>query len=197
MSVRIPIAHSALFLTLALSACTSDILTGPQGENRPEAVGGVPLCQAGCLDTDPNPDSAGVFIGATNTDLCTEGTDIDLDGLIDFCEKNLIQAFAPELNYSSADETGREPKWAAQWMDDSTVRLMYLLSYYRDAGSSAFVCSLPPPFPVESCFGHNGDSEHLALDVTELHPVSRTPYLGVFQQAGGRDGCTTAVQSGV
>lgn len=31
----------------------------------------------------------------------------------------------------------------------------------------------------------------------ELYPVARTPYLGVFQQTGGRDGCTTAVQSGV
>jgi hypothetical protein len=124
------------------------------------------MCQAGCIDIDPNPDSAGIFIGASSPEQCTVGTDTDLDSLIDFCEKNLIQAFAPELDYAFGDEVGMEAKWAAQWMNDSTVRLIYLLSYYRDAGSSAFICSVPPPAPTQSCFGHNGDSEHLTLDVS-------------------------------
>lgn len=40
---------------------------------------------------------------------------------------------------------------------------MYLLSYYRDNGSDAWVCSLP--LSPDSCRGHNGDSEAVAFDV--------------------------------
>lgn len=43
------------------------------------------------------------------------------------------------------------------------MRIGYLLAYYRDAGSSSFGCTLPGA--PSSCYGHNGDSEAIALDV--------------------------------
>ncbi|HET7025322.1 MAG TPA: hypothetical protein VFI39_08980 [Gemmatimonadales bacterium] len=154
---------------MAAVAC-SDTLTSPPG---PEASKVIPFCQLGCLDQDPHPDSAGVFLGSGITpDMCTDGTDSDQDGLEDFCETNLALAFAPELRYSDADEVGREPYWAARPISRyiaDTVVIAYLISYYRDAGSNTWGCSIPSiPFiwdkPVE-CNGHNGDSEAIVLDV--------------------------------
>lgn len=159
----------SIVLGLALlTSCTSvDTATGPL--DAPAAAGDdiVPMCQAGCVDVDPSPDSAGIFIGQTSADQCTEGNDVDVDGLADWCETRIAQAFAPELKHWSADEMGRESKWAARWLDaeQTTVRVIYLLSYYRDAGGSAWVCSLPAPWWTESCFGHNGDSEAVVLDL--------------------------------
>ena len=68
---------------------------------------------------------------------------------------------------------GREPKWAARWQDaeQTTVRVIYLTSSYRDAGRSAWVCSMPTPWWTESCDGHNGDSEAIALDL-KYHDAS-------------------------
>src|SRR3972149_6604325 len=43
--------------------------------------------------------------------------------------------------------------------------LSYLFSYYRDEGSNAWLCNLPPPFWHPSCEGHNGDSEAIFLEV--------------------------------
>ncbi len=131
------------------------------------------MCQLGCLDQDPSPDSAGIFIGQTTADGCVGGSDADQDALADFCETRLAQAFAPELRHWSADEMGREPKWAARWQDaeQTTVRVIYLTSSYRDAGRSAWVCSMPTPWWTESCDGHNGDSEAIALDL-KYHDAS-------------------------
>ena len=55
-------------------------------------VGVQPLCQLGCVQTDPDPNAPGIFLGSgvtptacrrTNTNLIT---DSDGDGLGDFCE---------------------------------------------------------------------------------------------------------------
>ena len=101
-----------------------------------------------------------------NADECTGYTDGDQDGLGDFCEKNLAAAFAPELYYSHTDETGREPHWVARpasQYDADTVVIGYLLSYYRDAGSQTFGCTLPGA--PSDCDGHNGDSEAIFLRI--------------------------------
>jgi hypothetical protein len=157
----------ALALLSTYACSTQDPIENPATDPGVQTMNVTPMCQVGCGDPDPHPDSVGIWIGATTPDLCVEGTDADADGLIDFCEKNLAQAFAPELKYWSADEMGREPKWAARWRDEehTIVRVIYLFSYYRDAGSSAWVCSLPAPWWTESCFGHNGDSEVISLDM--------------------------------
>lgn len=126
----------------------------------------APMCQLGCVETDPNPNAAGVFLGSGVTpDFCFVGsyTDADQDGLGDFCEKHLAAAFAPELYYSSGDDVRREPRWAARLAPVDKVRLAYLLSYYRDEGSNSFGCNLP--FHPSSCDGHNGDSEGIYLQV--------------------------------
>lgn len=127
-----------------------------------------PMCQEGFCggETDPNPTAPGYYIASSVTpDACLYGghTDADVDQLSDFCEKNLASAFAPQLHYYQYDETGREPHWVARRIAEEGVRLGYLLSYYRDAGSSSPGCSLP--FHPPSCDGHNGDSEAIFLDL--------------------------------
>jgi hypothetical protein len=125
-----------------------------------------PLCQLGCIETDLNPNEPGVFLGSgVDDELCFNGsqTDNDDDGLSTFCEKNLAVAFAPELWYASNDELGREPKWVAQRLLDggeASVRVMYLLSYYTDIGTTEPPCSVSSP-----CYAHYGDSEWIALDL--------------------------------
>jgi hypothetical protein len=128
----------------------------------------VPLCQLGCLETDPNPSAPGVFLGSGVTDEVCFGsaqTDNDQDGLSTFCEKNLAAAFAPELWYASNDLVGREPHWVAKPVaaGSSTVRIAYLLSYYDDGGTTSPLCD--NSFGDGPCSGHFGDSELIALDV--------------------------------
>lgn len=136
-----------------------------------------PKCQLGCLDVDPNPDSAGIFISnSVNNDLCVEGTDVDADGLSEFCEKQLAAAFAPQLYYWDIDDIRGEPHWLARWSNDGEqVVIGYLYSMYRDEGSTAFVCTVPLPWPFPNppikCAGHNGDSEAAFLEV-KYHPAS-------------------------
>lgn len=128
----------------------------------------VPLCQVGCVETDPFPTAPGVFLGSGVTpDVCVAGgqSDADQDGLGDFCEKNLAFAFAPELYYWSFDNVRREPYWVARPLVESEqVLIGYLLSYYRDEGSSAWACG-PGQIVAPSCNGHNGDSEAIFLTV--------------------------------
>jgi hypothetical protein len=69
------------------------------------------------------------------------------------------------LYYWGYDEVGREPYWAAAPSDSGRVKVAYLLGYYRDAGSDAYICNLPPPLWHSSCEGHNGDSETIILEV--------------------------------
>lgn len=139
----------------------------------PEGPGGIaanitPLCTIGCGETDPWPDAPGVFLGSGVTPSeCLGGghTDADGDGLSDFCEEHLAYAFRPFLLHSMYDNLGRQPYWAARPLGgfDDPVRIAYLLSYYRDEGSDAYVCSLPGAH--WSCHGHNGDSESIIIDV--------------------------------
>lgn len=163
--------HRGLFPLLLLGVCACS--AGIPSENSSARMDvAQPLCHVGCVETDPFPDSAGVFLGSGVTgDLCfADGgqTDHDGDGLSTFCENNLAAAFAPELYHWAYDEVGREPYWAARPVPASsgdTVKIAYLIGYYRDAGSSAYLCQLPPPLWHPSCEGHNGDSEMILLRV--------------------------------
>jgi hypothetical protein len=111
--------------------------------------------------TDPAPAAPGIFLGTDVTSPACLGNvgDGDNDGLLNRCEAALAAAFAPELNYSSGDDTRRQPHWAARPRDGGRVRLAYLLSLYRDLGTVG--CTLG----VVLCGGHYGDSEILVLDV--------------------------------
>jgi hypothetical protein len=162
------------FLLLPITTCSDSSRSNPTS---PRALVG-PLCQLGCTETDPNPNAPGVFLGSGVTpDVCYFGTytDADQDGLGDFCEKNLAAAFAPELYYYNGDNVGREPHWVARISSGDKVMVGYLLSYYRDEGSQAYLCTLPPPFHDPSCEGHNGDSEAIFeetyYDFTSQHWV--------------------------
>lgn len=152
---------------LAVSACDSPTLAPVQPSTDARAGNFSIACQLGCVDIDPNPAAAGVFLGNEITatycwDDLSSG-DVDADGLSDYCEKLVAQAFAPELYFSPGDAMGREPRWAARLKSGNAIRVAYLPSYYRDAGSGSFGCTLPGH--PSSCNGHNGDSEILAMDV--------------------------------
>lgn len=151
----------AVAVVMIVSGC-SDWPTSVQLHR--STVGVQPLCQLGCVQTDPDPNAPGVFLGSgvtptacrrTNTNLIT---DSDGDGLGDFCEIQLATNFAPELYYAYGDDVRREPYWAARFMDDeeNEVAIAYLLSYYRDTGSKGSVIGYD---------AHNGDSEYIILYV--------------------------------
>jgi hypothetical protein len=95
--------------------------------------------------------------------------DSDLDGVEDFCEKNLAAAFAPELAYGHADAVGREPHWVLRKLSVGSfsvdqVRIGYLLSYYVDYGISDPLCEQNVT-PSSWCRGHAGDAGDIYLDV--------------------------------
>ncbi len=95
------------------------------------------MCQLGCMDVDPDPDSAGICLGSAVTeDLCFGGeqSDSDGDGLSTFCELAAAAAFAPELYFAYNDDVGREPRWAAMPVRSTEIRIAYLISYYVDNG---------------------------------------------------------------
>lgn len=151
---------------LLVSTAISCAESGIPSLTAPDAVIGGPDCQVGCVEEDPDPSAPGVFLGSGVTPwICASGsqTDGDQDGLSTFCENQLAAAFAPELYYWNADNVGREPHWVAQWDGEEHVLIGYLLSFYRDEGSDAWVCGLP--FAHWSCNGHNGDSEAIFLRV--------------------------------
>ncbi len=186
--------------TVPAFGLTGDIEAPPQTD-----------CHEGfCVgDTDPNPNSPGVWISNTVVpDICSGGSDNDGDGLATICENNLAAAFAPELVLSPTfnDPTTREPRWAARPLDEyaSRVRISYLLSYHRDLGTSHSLCASlpgPPPWPIpwpyssNPCDGHHGDSEIITLDVeydydTEHWLLIRAEYsahegFNVYETSGG------------
>lgn len=128
-----------------------------------------PACTIGCIEEDEFPNKPGVFLGSGVTpDLCFGSgyTDRDQDLLGDFCEEQLIWAFAPELASNVADDVGAEPYWAARREDylQSAVQLMYLLAYHVDLGEDDPLCHQNVT-PSSWCDGHYGDSEWIQLTV--------------------------------
>jgi hypothetical protein len=142
------------------------------------------MCVEGCLDPDPDPAAPGYFFPGTRNQwtFCADGNaDFDLDGLDDSCEYLLAHEFRPELSIVYSDYAFREPRWAAQWLDNDpaskTVRIAYLVGYWLDmgdGGTSETLCGLNPF--ANPCSGHLGDSEWVLLDV-KYDPVSKHWYL--------------------
>lgn len=129
------------------------------------------MCHEGfCTgEEDPFPDAPGIWIASTVTGYeCLEGghTDAEADGLSDFCENNLAEAFAPELVLASesADPATREPRWAARPLSGYQVRILYMPLYHIDYGTVHGVCAFEPGW-IHQCAGHLGDSEAIALTV--------------------------------
>jgi hypothetical protein len=156
-------AVSVTALALMVAACAD--VTSPS--NTVPIASITPDCWEGCLETDPDSTAPGYFMTSlfTSTTCLSPGyqNDVDQDGMGDLCEEQLALRFAPQLYYYAYDNVSREPHWAARRLNGNTARIMYLLSYRRDEGSSTYVCSLPGA--PSSCHGHNGDGEVLALDV--------------------------------
>src|SRR5438128_4483657 len=154
----VSMAPAFVLITLTSGACTENPI-------RPtlQATTVGPDCTIACQGEDPDPSAPGIYLGALDPYECFEsgGTDADQDGLVDLCERTVASSFAPELYYYNGDNVGREPYWVAR--PDSTDRIVvgYLLSYYRDEGSHAWLCGLPGA--PSSCHGHNGDSEAIFL----------------------------------
>lgn len=155
-------ATALILALLGLGGCSSD-----PGSTAPSPTLDVPPppCQAGCQETDPFPSSPGIFLSSSTTpSACEEGNinDSDVDGLSDDCEARIAAAFAPELYTAGLlDNTGRESRWVARPLSTGIIRIMYLLSYYHDNGTTDALCSFKP----SKCAPHVGDSELIILDV--------------------------------
>lgn len=148
-------------LTLGVAGC------GPE----PTAFESEPpsnstTCKLGCIETDPNPASPGVWLtSAVTPDQCIDSgsTDTDQDDLADRCEFDIAAAFAPELYYGNTNRMDREPHWVARPLGPSRVRVGHLLSYRVDGGTQDPLCD--NALADGPCAGHYGDSEAIWLDV--------------------------------
>jgi hypothetical protein len=172
---RLSYRLALIAIALLIGACSQS--TEPEGAGSTgglNTAGGVqPMCQAGCIDIDPNPTSPGIFLGSAVTpDLClTPGiqTDVDLDGLSDFCEKQIAAAFAPWMRYRMGDDVGYEGYWAARARSDSDVSVLYAFGYYIDLGvveTEMTACRASTLGEIlAECDGHHGDAEAVVLDV--------------------------------
>lgn len=178
---------AVIVIALACAEPTGDPL-GPDLKNG----GVIANCLPGCTEGDPDELAPGYYLTSFVTgNACMNvvtANDVDGDGLNDRCERDLAAAFAPQLYYYNADEVGREPKWVAKWLvANYTVRIGYLLSYYRDAGSIQVGCGA-------SCAGHHGDSEAIFLDVTynttTKHWVLKTAHYSAHTTTLVYDGIT-------
>jgi hypothetical protein len=164
-----PLQWSLVCLSCSLIACsdTRDNPTAPAASDDGRITAN---CELGCIPPDEDdgpPPGPGIYLGVGVTDkTCFVGpmNDIDQDGLSDFCEKNLAAAFAPQLAMTKgSDNLGREPKFAIERIPNTLkARVMYLLSYYVDRGTSSSACKIAP---ASLCAGHDGDSEWIVLDV--------------------------------
>lgn len=89
---------------------------------------------------------------------CTVASnDYDRDGLIDTCEKQLAQAFRPQLNFHPLEwHESRETYWAVRIQDYERqyIFIFYALGYHDDHDPTVFDG------------GHVGDSEWIQLRVT-------------------------------
>jgi hypothetical protein len=126
-----------------------------------------PRCTLGCggPGEDPFPDDDGLWLGPwVSPAECATYSDADVDGLGDFCEEELAEAFSPELYYWKRDNVDGEPKWAAMPWLWGRVRIFYALSYYEDLGPVISIC---PTIGNDwlDCWPHYGDSEAIVIDV--------------------------------
>lgn len=155
--VRAPYVATLLFLITSCGA-PGDIVTPTIVTSRIH-----PMCLEGCVDPDddPNPDSAGVWVGddfSASNCLAGDYDDNDHDGIGDQCEWVLARRFAPVMVFDAYDDVGREPYFAVRPAGDSSVVILYMPAYYIDLGcQTSTLCGTLDD-------GHLGDSE--AIEVT-------------------------------
>lgn len=111
---------------------------------------------------DPNPGSAGVWLGADVTPgACfnpSAAYDSDSDGLHNTCESVIARAFAPLLAFDDDEVcSGGEPHWAAKFFSNGAVRIAYMPTYYDDCGYKYN--------PDSRGDAHRGDSEMITVEV--------------------------------
>lgn len=97
-----------------------------------------------------------------------EYTDVDQDGLGDYCEVVIAEAFAPKMKFAPSDDVRRQSYWAARPLGDGRIRIFYALAYYVDLGvSEGYTGCKFASFGelLADCDGHPGDSEAIVLDV--------------------------------
>jgi len=150
-------ALAGLILTLGVGCSTTDPILAPQVETAQSI-----LCLSGCIDPDddPNPDSAGVWVGedfSASSCLGGEFPDEDADGVGDQCEWVIARRFAPVMIFDAYDEVGRQPYFAVRSNGDSTLVILYMPAYYLDLGCS----SIPLCGTIDD--GHLGDSEAIGV----------------------------------
>lgn len=172
------VGRIALYGAAAVALASCDAARDPVSVERPMAAARPgPLCQLGCQPpVDSEADAPGIRLEGIDPGYCSSGTDTDLDGLNNFCEKQLSFAFRPLLAHWSGDDVRREPYWAARQPAPGMVVIAYLLSYYNDLGAASHSgcwnsygwLGLPPFFQDVAylCNGHNGDSEWIILTLT-------------------------------
>lgn len=137
------------------------------------SVASSTLCQLGCWDVDSFPDSVGVFLNYSSLpELCFdayEQDDLDYDGISEFCEVRLAEAFAPRMIYTENDDISGEPRYAVRKGDTGDeVVIMYMPSMYYDTGWSRWLCGTLP-LPSAWCGPHFGDSE-TAVIIVDYNP---------------------------
>jgi hypothetical protein len=100
---------AAIIAAVLVTACTAE--KEPSRIVSPPQFSPQPACQLGCIETDPFPNSPGLFFGSGASAMaCLDGlqNDLDFDGIGDYCEKWIAPGFAPELFHSSNDDIRAE-----------------------------------------------------------------------------------------
>jgi hypothetical protein len=139
-----------------------------------------PHCSPTPPPGDPFPSAPGVFLGEDfSISNCMGGTDLDQDGLMDFCEYQLAVSFRPLLATDPTDHgLGGEPAWAAGLSVEGIVGIAYLFSYYDDWGNN-FDCN-----PMGWwCDGHLGDSEFVIVTLYYNEGTQHWVFLNMFTSA--------------
>ncbi len=171
-----------LIVGVGLAGCSPGTLPSEAQPDKGFDLVGVHAnrCQLGCMDEDSFPEAPGVFINFyTTPENCFDpewGTDLDQDGMAEFCEVRLAEGFAPRLIYASDDDVSGEPRYAVRPGGSGTeVYILYMTSMYFDFGSTTWACQTFG-FLSYWCDGHLGDSEAI-LVVVDYDPSSYHWYL--------------------
>ena len=184
--LRTVLASAGPLLIVSLVACTDNpagvldpnaaysALIAPPGPPQPDAWSCTDPEDPHCLPpNDPCPDCDGIYVdfGLTMSECLTPGpTDLDYDGLGDWCEWAIARSFRPTFMIHAADQDpSREPYWAAKlYQENGTncflypapcysplfVQVFYAPSYHRDPGGPG------------GTYAHRGDSEFVVIWVS-------------------------------
>lgn len=98
--------------------------------------------------------------------IADESQDHDRDGVYDYCENELAQAFSPQMQYTSDDcNYSNEPYHSVKYLispidNHPVIQIFYAISYHYDCGSPRPDCF------ISACDPHYGDSEFVVAEVS-------------------------------